>query len=84
MDKITSTNEATYGSLAALRLHIGSRHALTNWRTTPDPEDYHQYEHDGPCTIRDHPRDLLDYDERKALAVEAEGREFEGDEGIDR
>lgn len=84
MDKITPTDETTYGNLAALRLHIGSRHALTNWRTTPDPVDYHQHEHYGPCTIRDHPRWLLDYDEHKALAVEAEGREGEGGEGIDR
>ena len=75
MDRI----EEVYGGRAALRLHIGSRHALTNWRDIGDPEGYHQDEHDGPCTIRDHPRASLDYDEAKALAVEAEG--FEDDEG---
>ena len=63
--------------LAALRLHIGSRHALSNWREISAPEAYHKHEHEGPGTIRDHPRASLDYDEAEALAVEAEGFESE-------
>jgi len=74
MDRI----EDAYGRQAALRLHIGSRHALANWCDIDDPEGYHAHEHDGPGTIRGHPRASLDYDEAKALAVEAEGFEDDG------
>jgi hypothetical protein len=56
----------------ALRLHLGSRHALGNWKTHTNPVDEHQHEHDGPGTIRNHPRDDLSYDRERAEEIHRE------------
>lgn len=48
--------------LDVLRLHLGSRHALDNWRTHADPWGEHEHEHDGPGTIRGHKRSDLSYE----------------------
>lgn len=60
---------------AALRFHLGSKHALANWIDVGDVEGIHEHEHDGPGTIRNHDRDDLTYD--VAEAEEAAGDHFE-------
>lgn len=61
-----------------LRIHLGSRHALGNWVDAPDPHDIHEHEHDGPGTIRDHPRADRSYDVGKAIDVSVESAETGG------
>lgn len=56
----------------ALRLHLGSRHALANWRYHANPMGVHEHEHLGPGTIRNHDPNDLTFDYQRALDVEAE------------
>ncbi len=46
-----------------LRLHLMARHCLVNAAQLRDHEaiDAHEHEHDGPGTIRDHPRGNVDW-----------------------
>lgn len=41
-----------------------------------------RHERDDPCALRNHPRASLDYDEAKALTVEAEDFEDSGGAGL--
>lgn len=61
----------------SLRLHLGSMHALANWRTVAAPASIHEDEHNGPGTIRNHPREDWAVDISKAEAVEREGAELD-------
>lgn len=57
-----------------LAKHLASRHAdgLALTRTLADNQDAHQHEHDGPGTIRNHPREDLSWDGEKVDQVVAE------------
>jgi hypothetical protein len=62
----------------ALRVHLGSRHALANWPDAFGVVETHEHEHDGPGTIRSHPRADRSYDVDVALAAFREGLEMNG------
>jgi len=62
---------------AILRLHLASEHALAGLGFD-DPVGTHEHEHDGPCTIRDHPRKSRHWDPEKVAAVIVEAAEMDG------
>lgn len=55
----------------SLWLHLVSRHADPMAAARPHSEnaDQHGHEHDGPGTIRNHPRDDLSFDQDKAKTI---------------
>src|SRR4051812_36657574 len=63
------------------RMHLASKHALANALdpalTDADLADIHTHEHDGPGTIRNHPRADSSYDLTEALVVLSEGLELD-------
>lgn len=54
-----------------LAMHLISKHAdsMAIERSHKDNEAQHDHEHDGPGTIRNHPRDWLGWDEHEIEAV---------------
>jgi hypothetical protein len=52
-------------------MHLISTHAdpMAICRSAQENEHQHQYEHTGPCTIRNHPVSLLTYDAAKIEVV---------------
>lgn len=54
-----------------LAMHLVSAHCdpMAVCRFPPDNIDQHEHEHDGPGTIRNHPRDDLSFDEQKVEDV---------------
>lgn len=59
--------------------HLIGKHCdgLAICRSPADNADQHKHEHDGPCTIRNHPRHSVEYDPE---IVEAVLEELEADE----
>jgi hypothetical protein len=53
---------------AVLALHLASMHAdpMAMQREAGENDDQHEHEHDGPCTIRNHPRASRQFDLAKA------------------
>ena len=51
--------------------HLVSAHAAILSPETPmdDLEELHDHEHEGPCTIRNHPEDSREYSLKKAGRV---------------
>ena len=53
-----------------LHMHLTSEHAgLIHASSLEELVAAHDYEHRGPCTIRNHPYESREYTARKALAV---------------
>lgn len=63
-----------------LRYHLASAHCLGNALdlTATEAHQAHEDEHNGPCTIRNHPRNDRTYDRDKARRVIAEAAEMDG------
>ena len=63
-----------------LKLHLASRHGLCNALTLTDEDahDVHEHEHDGPGTIRNHPRDDRSWKPEAVIDSVLEGMELDG------
>lgn len=74
--KIPAVQDIPDNEWGRLAMHLASMHAdpMAPERSYRGNAEQHEHEHDGPGTIRNHPRASREFDQLRAWSVIAEGR----------